>query len=134
MNRREHRLLPLGSRPGRDDLPLGDNFVLSCRYEDGSLATLTYTSVGHHEAGKERLESAWDGRTAIVEGFSRLVVHGVSGANRSLEAPDKGHAELLRRFVEHVAGRGPEPIPLPEILDVSRFVLELDAEARGAGD
>jgi len=40
-------------------------------------------------------------------------------------------AQILRDTIV-AAGRGPEPIPWPEILDVSRFVLELDAESRGA--
>jgi hypothetical protein len=46
-------------------------------------------------------------------------------------APDKGHLELLRRFVEHAAGRAPEPISWEEVLEVSRLTLELDQEARG---
>jgi predicted dehydrogenase len=118
---------------GREELPLGDNFVLSCRYADGSLATLTYHSVGHVAAGKELIECSWDGRTAVIDDFRRLRVHGVAGSDRAWEEQDKGHAEILRRFVEHAAGRESEPIPCSEILDVSRFVLELDAELRGAG-
>jgi len=128
--RTEHALHAVA---GRDDLPLGDNFVLACRYADGSLATLTYHAVGHVAAGKELIECSWDGRTAVIDDFRRLQVHGVAGSDRVWEAQDKGHAEILRRFVEHAAGRETEPIPSPEFLDVSRFVLELDAELRGGG-
>ena len=45
---------------------------------------------------------------------------------------DKGHRELLVRFVEHVRGRAAEPIPWAEIAAISRFVLELDRESRGS--
>ncbi len=129
--RRTGQLLqPLQPGGGRADLPLGDNFALSCAYADGSVATLTYTSLGHEEAGKERLECLWDGRTAVFDDFRRLQLHGVSGADRSWEVPDKGHGALLGAFLDHCAGRGAEPIPWAEILDVSRFVLELDAQAR----
>jgi predicted dehydrogenase len=131
--REDHAFRPLPPSTGRDDLPLGDNFVLSCRYADGSLATLVYTSLGHAAAGKERLECIWDGRTAVLDDFRTLDVHGVEGASQTWETVDKGHAEMLRRFVDHVAGDGPEPVSWPEILDVSRFVLDLDAEARGTG-
>ena len=113
-------------------LPLGDNFSLTCRYADGSLTTLTYTSLGHPGAGKERLECYWDGRSAVLDDFRRLELHGAPGSTEPREAPDKGHATLLRRFVEHARGEGPAPIPLDEILDVSRLVLRLDAQARGA--
>jgi predicted dehydrogenase/threonine dehydrogenase-like Zn-dependent dehydrogenase len=128
-----HALQTLVPPTGRDDLPLGDNFVLSCRYADGSIASLTYTSLGAAGAGKERIEGSWDGKTAVIEDFRTLAVHGVRGANRTWERIDKGHAALLARFVEHAAGRAPEPVPWPELLDASRFVLELDAEARGGG-
>ena len=129
-----HAFRPLAPPPGRDDLPLGDNFVLTCAYSDGSIATLTYTSLGHPSAGKERIELHWDGVSAVVKDFAGLTVHGRSDADRAAHAVDKGHAELLRRFVEHASGRAAEPIPRSEILDVSRFVLDLDRQARGRDD
>jgi len=127
-----HTIEVLAPPTGGGDLPRGDNFVLTCRYADGSVTTLTYTSLGHAAAGKERIECHWDGRTAVIDDFRGFTVHGLAGRDRSWETIDKGHAELLRRFLEHAAGEGPEPIAWPEILDVSRFVLDLDAETRGA--
>jgi predicted dehydrogenase len=129
-----HALRPLIPSPTGAELPLGDNFVLTCSYSDGSLATLTYTSLGHSGAGKERFELHWDGASAVVRDFAGLTVHGRGAAGRSAQAVDKGHAELLRRFVEHASGRSAEPIPRSEILDVSRFVLDLDRQARGRDD
>lgn len=129
--RTEHSLTLLA--PGAaGGLPLGDNFALNCRYSDGSVTTLTYTSLGHPAPGKERLECYWDGRAAILDDYRRLELHGASGSTAPREFPDKGHAEILRRFVEHARGRGPVPIALDEILDVSHLVLTLDAQARGA--
>jgi predicted dehydrogenase len=128
--RSEHAIHVLAPPDARGDLPIGDNFVLSCRHEDGSLATLTYLSLGHPAIGKERIEIHWDGKSAVIDDFRSFSVYGVSGVDRSRETADKGHRELLRRFVEHAAGQAPEPIPLLEILEVSRFVLELDREAR----
>ena len=46
----------------------------------------------------------------------RLELHGAPGSTEPREAPEKGHATLLRRFVEHARGEGPAPIPLDEIL------------------
>lgn len=126
-----HAIRVLAPPAGRGDLSLGDNFALTCRYADGSLATLVYTSLGDAALGKERAEAHWDGQSAVVDDFLRLTVHGHPAVSRSRDTADKGHRELLRRFVEHVAGHGPEPIPWHEILDVSRFVLDLDREIRG---
>ena len=66
--------------------------------------------------------------------FAGLTVYGRNDADRAEHAVDKGHAELLRRFVEHASGRAAEPIPRSEILDVSHFVLDLDRQARGRDD
>lgn len=126
-----HAILVAAPPAGRSDLPLGDNFMLTCSYADGSLSTLAYTSTGDAAAGKERLELHWDGMTAIVEDFRDRRIYGAAGSDTHRERPDKGHRELLRRTVAWVAGTEPEPIPLNEILDVSRFVLELDREVRG---
>jgi predicted dehydrogenase/threonine dehydrogenase-like Zn-dependent dehydrogenase len=121
---------PLEPPAGRGDLPLGDNFALVCRFADGSMATLTYTSLGHAEAGKERIEALWDGKTAIVEDFAGLRALGARAPGRARSGTDKGHREILRRFVAHARGAGAAPIPPEEIFEVSRFVLELDRDAR----
>jgi predicted dehydrogenase/threonine dehydrogenase-like Zn-dependent dehydrogenase len=114
-----HRLLTAPTGP---DAPCrGDRFALACSYADGSLATLHYSTAGDASAGKERLEARWDDRSEAIEDFS---------TPRSGRA-DKGHRALLEGFLQHVTG-GPEPIPLDAILNVSRFVLDLDVESRGA--
>jgi predicted dehydrogenase/threonine dehydrogenase-like Zn-dependent dehydrogenase len=129
--RREHKLIPLAPQTACD-LSLGDNFSLSCRYADGSVTNLIYTSLGHVRAGKERIECHWDGRTAVLDDFRRLEAHGLPGVDLERQEPDKGHAALLRAFVSHATGKAPAPISWDAIEDVSRFVLLLDREARGA--
>jgi predicted dehydrogenase/threonine dehydrogenase-like Zn-dependent dehydrogenase len=125
--RREHQLQILAPT---SDHPLGDDFVLTCRHTDGSVTTLTYTSRGATAAGKERIEAHWDGRSAVIDDFRSLSVDGAA-SKEVRPAPDKGHLELMRRFLRHAAGSGPEPIPWAETLEASRFVLELDREMRG---
>jgi len=127
----EHTLVTLAPQ-ANSGLSLGDNFSLSCRHADGSVTSLIYTSLGHPGPGKERLECHWDGRSVILDDFRRAEYHGVIGADVERAEPDKGHAALLQAFVEHTCGRAPAPIPWDEILDVSRFVLQLDRQARGA--
>jgi predicted dehydrogenase len=123
-------LTPLEPPAGRGDLPLGDNFTLVCRYADGSMATLTYSSLGPAGLGKERLEALWDGKGAVLDDFRGLRAFGATGRDASRSEADKGHREMLRRFVAHARGDAPPPIEPEEIFDVSRFVLELDRDVR----
>jgi predicted dehydrogenase/threonine dehydrogenase-like Zn-dependent dehydrogenase len=122
-------IVPLAPPAGRADLPLGDNFVVTLRYTDGSLSQLTYTSLGNPAAGKERVEAHWDGQSAVIDDFRRLWVAG-SPEPPLRPAPDKGQRELLARFIAHVRGEADAPIPLNELFEVGRLVLELDRRAR----
>lgn len=126
----EHTLKLLVPPAGRPDLTIGDNFMLTCRYADGSLATLVYTDRGGDSAGKERIEAHWDGRTAVIDDFRGLTIHGTPALTLARAETDKGHRALLARFMDHVAGRVPAPIPIEEILETSRFAIALDGEAR----
>ncbi len=125
-----HAVVPVAPPPGRPDLPLGDNVAVTLRHADGSLSTLVYTSVGDPSAGKESLEAHWDGRTARIDDFRALEIAGAAPPVRR-EAPDKGHREILRRFLEHVLGRGAAPIPIEEIFETSRLAIVLEASCRG---
>ncbi|HXV77338.1 MAG TPA: Gfo/Idh/MocA family oxidoreductase, partial [Candidatus Polarisedimenticolaceae bacterium] len=118
---------------GRPDLGPRDNFVVTTAYADGSLATLTYTSLGDPAAAKERIEVSWDDKTAVIDDFVSLATSGVEIAARRSARPDKGHRAILERFVEHLEGDAPPPIPWDEIADVTRLTFDLDDELRGSG-
>lgn len=105
----------------RDD----DNFLLALRYADGSMGAVLYTASGHAALPKERCELFFEERAIVLDDFSALHVHGVSGGWSG--AQDKGHAELLARFLAHCRG-GPAPIPLDEIEETSRVTLRAAAE------
>jgi predicted dehydrogenase len=128
-----HTIVPLVPRVG--ETRLGDDFALTCRYDDGSVTTLHYATVGSATTGKERLECRWDGTTALLDDFRMLRIAGDTAGGALAESEcvpvDKGHAALLARFVDHVAGRGAPPIAWPEIDDVTSFTLALARELRG---
>jgi len=123
---------PIAPPPNRSDLTTGDNVSITLRHADGSLATIVYTSLGHKDAGKETIEAHWDGATARIDDFSRLIVHGRRGGLASHE-PDKGHPELMRRFVAYAAGRAEAPVPHDEIFETSRLAIEIHLSLRREG-
>jgi predicted dehydrogenase/threonine dehydrogenase-like Zn-dependent dehydrogenase len=124
-------VLPLAPPPGRHDLSIVDNLAVHLGYVDGSIATLSYTSLGNPAAGKERLELHWDGKTAVIDDFRSLTVWGEEARGREGGAPDKGHAELLKRFLDHAAGTSPAPIAWNDVVDVTRLTFDLDDAVRG---
>ncbi|MCB1005385.1 MAG: Gfo/Idh/MocA family oxidoreductase, partial [Acidimicrobiales bacterium] len=74
------------------DLLLAEDVVLGLRYDDGSLATIVYTTGGTPGMAKERIEVLGGGRSALVDDFATVVV---DGREVRLAVPGKGHAALL---------------------------------------
>lgn len=91
------RIFAAGS--GHSETLLQEDLVVSMRFADGSLATVTYAEFGHASAMKERLDVLGRGRAVLLEDFKRLEIDGKS---IKLERPDKGHAENLRAFAAAV--------------------------------
>lgn len=98
----------------------GDSVVATLSFADGSVGAITYASLGDPALPKERLEVFAAGRTAVLDDFRTLRLLGEGGRRRkSSLLRDKGHANLLSAFIDAVAGRGPVPMHLREIANVS---------------
>ncbi len=85
---------------GAPELGLSDDLVVTMRFADGSMATVTYASQGHVSTPKERIEVLGRGHTAVVDDFRSLAVDG--GVER-LRAKDKGHRGAVSAFHRMVA-------------------------------
>lgn len=108
---------------------------LSMAFADGSTAVVHYLASGARSFPKERIECFWDGKTAAIDNWRRLLRWGVSGGsllNRP-RAADKGHAAEVRAWAAAVRGGGPAPIPLDEVMEVSRWAVRAGVLARDGG-
>jgi predicted dehydrogenase/threonine dehydrogenase-like Zn-dependent dehydrogenase len=86
--------------------------ALLLSFPSGSVANLTYTTLGHSALGKERIEAFRGGTAIAMDDYRTLVVEGPSPLRETAESADKGHAGLLDRFVNVVRGSA-EPGDLP---------------------
>ncbi|MCE9590362.1 MAG: bi-domain-containing oxidoreductase [Planctomycetes bacterium] len=119
---------PLGHRPA--DRLANDNFIVTLRYADGSVATLTYTALGPREGlPKERLEVFCDGQAYVMDDYVRLIKAG-DGAPLWEGAVDKGHAEELLQFGRAIADGKPSPISVEEILETTALALKIEESLR----
>jgi len=111
-----------------EKFPPGDNFIAALRYEDGSLCTLVYTTLGKKtpDNGKERIEIMWDGKTCIIDDFQHI-----EGIEASREGSvQKGHREELLRFSDYLLGGGPEPISLTAMIRATEISFKVDSICR----
>jgi len=87
---------------GKQD-PVGENnIVASFLFEDGSIANLNYSTVGHLAAGGERVEAFAPGITIATENFKRLEVIADSRLSRSVWFPKKGYFAQMLDFIRAI--------------------------------
>ena len=103
-----------------------DKATITLSFGDGSVGTIHYLANGDKGFPKERLEVFCAGRVLQLDNFRRLAGWGWKGF-RSTGAlrQDKGQAACAKAFVDAVRRGGPSPIPLDEVLEVSRAAIEL---------
>ena len=105
---------------------------LSLAFADGSTAVVHYLSNGSRAFPKERVECFWDGRTVAIDNWRRLLSYeGAMPWNERARRMDKGHAAEISAWLDALRTGGPAPIPLEELLEVSRWAIRAEATANG---
>jgi predicted dehydrogenase len=103
----------------------GEELQVSLRYDDGSLATITYLTEAHRRFPKETFEASSGGRTARLDNFRRATVWAGahSRARRHLGPPDKGQRAQIAAFLFSLRSGGPMPISLESLTATTRATL-----------
>jgi predicted dehydrogenase len=107
-----------------------DNFSLTLSYADGSVANLVYTAQGHREMPKESMRVFFDEKIIVLDDYLSLRGHGISAANLTLKAQDKGHAAELAAFHAAAASGERFPIPWDELVETWRVTWQADQLCR----
>jgi predicted dehydrogenase/threonine dehydrogenase-like Zn-dependent dehydrogenase len=120
--------LPLG----KSTTPSQDTTTLNLKFDDGSIGTIHYLANGHKSFPKERLEVFCAGRILQLDNFRRLTGFGWKGFSKlNLWRQDKGHAAEMKAFVDALAHGQESPIPLSEIVEVTRATFQATQAAAG---
>lgn len=104
-----------------------DNFVATIRYADGSLCTLTYTSLGSKEFPKERFDIFVDGKVLVLDDYKRLEVTGAKGGWKGMTI-EKGQLEELTVLAEAFKAGGRWPISLADQLSATRVSFAVEKQ------
>lgn len=107
-----------------------DNVHISITYQDGSIGLVTYLANGDKAFAKERIEVFRGGRVAVLNDYRalELVADGNRNLTKSRLRQDKGHAAEWQAFANAIQTGSPPPIPLQELIDVSKAsILALES-------
>ena len=119
-------------RTGGDGAKSADPSVcITLNFADGSLGTIHYLTSGHASFPKERIEAFAGGRVLQLDNFRRLRAFGWPGfRSQRLWRQDKGQSACVAAVVETISTGNAPPIPLEEILEVSRAAIAVSEAAR----
>ena len=102
-----------------------DTLTLNLNFSDGSLGTIHYFSNGSRLYPKERLEIFANGSILCLDNFRKLTGYGWPGFNKmKLWKQNKGQSDCVKEFLNAIKGGNPSPIPIEEIIEVSRVTIE----------
>lgn len=112
-----------------------DNFMVQISFEDGSLCSLMYTSLGDDSLGKERMEVYYDSKVIVMDDYRSLQGYGLPKAfNEFVQTPDKGHHALVSSFFKSLQrGKYVPPISIERLLRVAELTLIIDELACAGG-
>lgn len=110
---------------------VSDNFVVTLSFEDGSIATLTYTALGSSEFPKETMEIFADGSVISLNDYRRLEIAGSKQKVFETRSSDKGQKAELVAFARAVRGETDWPIPLWQQVQATRISFEIEKALEG---
>ena len=102
-----------------------DTFSMQLRFADGSIGTVHYFANGSKSFPKERLEVFASGKVLRLDNYRKLHAWGIPGfSTRRLFSQDKGQQACCSAFLQAIEAGGPPPIPVSELFEVQRWLLE----------
>jgi predicted dehydrogenase/threonine dehydrogenase-like Zn-dependent dehydrogenase len=110
-----------------------DNFVATLGYPDGSVCTVTYTSLGHNDYAKERMEIFVDGMVIALDDYKALTVTSARDRNWNGAGADKGHTQELSALADGILS-GTWPISLADQIAATRTSFEIESQLQGTDD
>jgi predicted dehydrogenase/threonine dehydrogenase-like Zn-dependent dehydrogenase len=105
-----------------------DNFITIMKFEDGSVATLMYTSLGSTDHPKEQMEIFVDGKVIILDDYRQLTITGAKGKAIKTQVSDKGHRAELADFARAIQNGGKWPIPLWQQIQATAIALQVEGQ------
>lgn len=108
-----------------------DNFVATITFEDGSVATLTYTAMGSVAYPKENMVIHCDGKTIVMDDYKKLSGYGVELRALNSRVSEKGQKEEIAAVAQVIKNGGEWPIPLWQQVQAMEIAFAVEAELGG---
>jgi predicted dehydrogenase len=108
-----------------------DNFSVNISFDDGTIASLTYTALGAKEFSKECMDVYVDGKIYSINDYQQLTVYGDALKPLTTKNMEKGHREELIAFADAIKNGKEWPIPLWQIIQATEISFDVQEKLNG---
>jgi len=112
--------------PQTEQFSTEDNAVITLKYKDGSVCTLTYTALGNNQYPKEFCQIYFDGKVIVIDDYKKLAGYGVKVKSIHSTESDKGQYEELIEFEKYLKGENKSPIPLWQLTQATEISFKVE--------
>ncbi len=120
----DSKIISLEVLPISNQGKTNDTFSIQIKFEDGSIASIHYISIGAKSFPKERIEVFCSNSVLQLDNFRTLKGWGIKGfKNSKLLKQDKGQVSCVKSFISAIESGGPSPISFEELYEVQRHLL-----------
>ncbi|MBC7412554.1 MAG: bi-domain-containing oxidoreductase [Bacteroidia bacterium] len=110
-----------------------DSYTIMLSLENGNSATVIYSSLGSKEQAKEYIEVHNAQQSWVLNDYKTLTHFGNKETVTKSPNQNKGHAIELQLFTTALQEGGLAPIPLHELLHISKVMFAIEASILGKG-
>jgi len=103
-----------------------DNTVITLKYKDGSVCSLTYTALGSNQYPKEFCQIYFDGKIIIIDDYRKLLGFGIKLKELKSSRPDKGQFEESVEFSKYLKNKSQFPIPLWQFIQTTEISIQVE--------
>ena len=109
-----------------------DNFTAAMSYMDGSVCSLTYTSMGARAYPKESMEVFADGKVVSLNDYKQVEVVGGKYKGWKSMAQEKGQFEELKALADCLLREKEWPIPFHHLIQATKISFAVEEEINGS--
>jgi predicted dehydrogenase/threonine dehydrogenase-like Zn-dependent dehydrogenase len=113
-------------KPKTSKYSSSDNKSIILKYDDGSICTIDYFSIGSRELPKEFMEIHFDEKTIVMNDYKTLTGYGLTLNPISTSISEKGHFEELNILYQALQHSRPWPIELWSMIQTTELSFALN--------
>jgi len=107
------------------DIPNDNDFILNLSFSDGSIANITYHSIGGGSLPKERIEVSGSGKTLVINDFQLTSIYSGNNIKKlKTKTQDKGRTEMLHKFINSLKN-GKRLISVNELISTTDLTIKI---------